>query len=96
MSAKSDLYPLNFVTLASFSREYTLKITKVELELLTNVNVTGNYENAQQQDAFVIMLKEIINKCIIMMKQKKVHTFNIFILTISLDELYHKQFHMVN
>lgn len=45
MSPKSNLYPLNFVKLASFSREYKLKITKVELELLTNVNIRSNYEN---------------------------------------------------
>ena len=31
-----------------------------------------------------------------MMKQKKVHEFNIFILTINTDGLYHKQFYMVD
>lgn len=34
MSAKFNLKPLNFVALALYSRECTLKITKIEFELL--------------------------------------------------------------
>lgn len=41
-----DLNSLNFVILALFSGECARKITKIELELLTDVNVIHNYENS--------------------------------------------------
>ena len=39
MSSKFGLNPVNFLTLASFSWECTLKINKIELELLTDVDM---------------------------------------------------------
>ena len=44
MSSKFGLNPVNFLTLASFSWECTLKITKIELELLTDVDMILAYK----------------------------------------------------
>ena len=44
MYRKYDLDPLNFVTLASFSWKCALKITGIELELLTHPNMILDYE----------------------------------------------------
>ena len=45
MSVKYDLEPLHFLTLPLFSSECALKITWVELELLTDINKILYYEN---------------------------------------------------
>ena len=49
---------INFVILASFSWEYTLKITKTEFKQLTNVNTILDYENG---------IREGITKLLVMM-----------------------------
>lgn len=40
----------------------------------------------------MIMLKQMINTCLIIKKQKKVNTFNIPILLIDADRSYHSKF----
>ena len=45
MSAKFNLNPLSFVTFGSFSLECALKINKIELGLLTDVNIILDCEN---------------------------------------------------
>ena len=85
MPPKFDFNPLNFVTLASFSWEYALKMTKIELQLPTDVDTTIlDYENCIRGEITKVTYHyaEIINTSMIMMKLKKVHTFNILILTI--------------
>ena len=46
MSVKFNLNSLNFVKFASISWKCTLKIIKIELELLTDVEMMPDYENA--------------------------------------------------
>ena len=43
MSANLNLNPLNFVTLVSLLGECTQKIPKIEIELLTDVNMILHY-----------------------------------------------------
>ena len=45
MNGKYDLYPLNIVSLATFSCQYALKITGTEIGLLTDVKLAFHYEN---------------------------------------------------
>ena len=45
MSANLYPNPLKFVTRAFFSWEYALKVIKIELELLTDVNMILDFEN---------------------------------------------------
>ena len=45
LSAKFDLNSLNFKTLPLFSWKRVLKITEIELELLTDVNMILDYKN---------------------------------------------------
>ena len=45
MYGKYYLYPLNIVSLATFSCQYALKITGIEIGLLTDVNLAFHYEN---------------------------------------------------
>lgn len=48
MSAKLNLRPLNFVTRASFSGECTQNITKIETELVTDLNMILNYKKSNR------------------------------------------------
>ena len=45
-SAKFNLNPSNFVMLALFSQKCTQKITKIELEFLTDVGKTFDFKKA--------------------------------------------------
>ena len=79
--------------------ECALKLTGTEIELLTDVNRVLDFEHGVRgriTRAVCHYYKPVINKCVIMMKQKKIHTMSILILTISTDGLYHNYFLMAD
>ena len=81
-----------------FSWECALKMTKIELESPTDVDTILDYENGIRGGITRVMWHyvKIINICMIMMKLKKVHAFNILILTINTDGLYRNHFLDIN
>ena len=72
MSGKFNLKPLNFVPISLFVWECTLKM--IELELLTDVEIMFDYENAFRGGitrAICHYMKQIIIRCMIMMEKKE-------------------------
>ena len=66
MYGKYDLYPLNIVSLATFSCQYALKITGTEIGLLTDVKLAFHYENGIRGRITWAFLPyaEVNNECI--------------------------------
>ena len=66
MSAQFNLNLLNFVILASFSWDCTLKTAKIELELLTELDMIIDYKNAIRGGIIttIIIIVKLINKYI--------------------------------
>lgn len=92
ISAKINVKLLNFLALALLSWGNTLKVIKVQLELLTAVDMMHDYEDTIRRciiSAISKLVKKIINAC--MMKQKKIQIFNILILTTNMDVLCRNQ-----
>ena len=84
--------------LASFSKECALKVTKIELEVLTDVYMILDYGNGIRGGiARAIYHNDEANYKYLHgydeTKEKK--TFNMLILTISADGLYHNHFLVV-
>ena len=95
MNGKYYLPYLNFVTLPLLSLKSAPKITKIYYEILADTGmllVMKLMLEEEYQELFVIMQKQIINICMIMINQEKANTFHILILTISMVALHHKKF----
>ena len=95
MNGKYYLPYLNFVTFPLLSLKSALKITKIYYEILADTGmllVMKLMLEEEYQELFVIMQKQIINICMIMINPEKANTFHILILTISMVALHHKKF----
>ena len=66
---------------------------KIELELLADVEIILDLENGFKEGIArtVTIVKQIINRCINMIKQKKVHLFNNLMSRTNSDGVYHNQ-----
>lgn len=71
---------------------------KIELELLADVEIILDLENSFKEGIArtVIIVKQIINRCINMIEQKKVHLFNNLMSRTNTDGVYHNQLLMVD
>ena len=95
MSAKFNLNPLNLLALALFSWECTLEITEMELKLLTDVNMILNYKNVFRRGIARAICHYAGSNNKYMHdydETKKVHTFDILILTFGTDGFCHNHF----
>ena len=91
MSATFNSNLSKFVTRGLFSWDCALTINKIELEFPKDVGMIRGYESdiTGEITRIICHYGEVkMNSCLNMMKQKKVHQYNMLILTTITDGLY--------
>lgn len=85
---------LNFINFCIAFMGISSKITEIELKSPKGVSMILDCENCIR--LFAIAQKQIINTCITMMNQKKIHILSMPILTIKTNGIYQNHFFLVD